>query len=40
MHPQTVRYRITQLREIYGPRLEDPATVLELTIALALPDPG
>ena len=38
VHPQTVRYRMTQLREIYGPRLEDPATVLELTVALALPD--
>ena len=37
VHPQTVRYRMTQLREIYGPRLEDPRTVLELTVALALP---
>jgi hypothetical protein len=34
VHPQTVRYRITQLRELYGQRLEDPRTVLELTIAL------
>jgi PucR C-terminal helix-turn-helix domain len=40
VHPQTVRYRMTQLRELYGPRLEDPATVLELTVALALPDAG
>jgi hypothetical protein len=38
VHPQTVRYRMTQLREIYGPRLEDPDTVLELTVALALPE--
>ena len=37
VHPQTVRYRMTQLREIYGPRLEDPRTVLELTVALAVP---
>jgi hypothetical protein len=34
VHPQTVRYRMGQLRELYGPRLEDPRTVLELTIAL------
>jgi len=34
VHPQTVRYRMGQLREIYGSRLEDPTTVLELTIAL------
>lgn len=35
VHPQTVRYRMGQLRELYGDRLDDPATVLELTIALA-----
>jgi hypothetical protein len=35
VHPQTVRYRMGQLRELYGDRLEDPQTVLELTIALA-----
>ncbi len=34
VHPQTVRYRMTQLRELYGKRLEDPRTILELTIAL------
>jgi hypothetical protein len=34
VHPQTVRYRMQQLRELYGSRLEDPRTVLELTIAL------
>jgi hypothetical protein len=34
VHPQTVRYRMGQLRELYGDRLDDPATVLELTIAL------
>ncbi len=42
VHPQTVRYRMGQLRELYGKRLEDPRTVLELTIALGadLPAPG
>ncbi|CAA9210892.1 MAG: Transcriptional regulator, CdaR-family [uncultured Blastococcus sp.] len=35
VHPQTVRYRMQQLRELYGKRLDDPRTVLELTIALA-----
>ncbi|WP_240641257.1 PucR family transcriptional regulator [Nocardioides ferulae] len=37
VHPQTVRYRMGQLRELYGDRLDDPDTVLELTLALALP---
>ena len=37
VHPQTVRYRMGQLREIYGKRLEDPRTVLALTIALGVP---
>jgi hypothetical protein len=36
VHPQTVRYRMTRLRELYGKRLEDPRTVLELTIALGV----
>ncbi len=40
VHPQTVRYRMTQLRELYGPRLEDPQTVLELTVALGCSDPA
>ncbi|WP_346620771.1 helix-turn-helix domain-containing protein [Blastococcus montanus] len=40
VHPQTVRYRMTQLRELYGPRLEDPRTVLELTVALGVPPAG
>jgi hypothetical protein len=34
VHPQTVRYRMTQLRELYGDRLHDPAAVFELVIAL------
>jgi hypothetical protein len=34
VHPQTVRYRMTQLRQLYGDRLDQPRTVLELTVAL------
>ncbi|MEU4641532.1 helix-turn-helix domain-containing protein [Micromonospora sp. NPDC023814] len=37
VHPQTVRYRMGKLRELYGDRLTDPATVLDLTLALAFP---
>ncbi len=37
VHAQTVRYRLGQLRELYGDRLEDPRMILELTIALGLP---
>jgi hypothetical protein len=37
VHAQTVRYRMGQLRELFGDRLEDPRTVLELTVALGLP---
>ena len=36
VHPQTVRYRMTQLRDFYGDRLDDPAAVLEITVALGL----
>lgn len=36
IHPQTVRYRMKQIREAYGDRLRDPATILELTVALGL----
>ncbi len=35
VHPQTVRYRMNQLRELYGDDLDDPQTVLALTLALA-----
>ena len=38
VHPQTVRYRMGQLRELYGTRLDDPSTVLQLTIALGVRD--
>ena len=34
VHPQTVRYRMGQLRELYGDRLEDPDTALAMSIAL------
>ncbi|WP_347058671.1 helix-turn-helix domain-containing protein [Blastococcus sp. HT6-30] len=40
VHPQTVRYRMTQLRELYGPRLEDPQTVRDLTVALGVALPA
>lgn len=36
VHAQTVRYRMTQLRELYGDRLNDPRTILELTVALGV----
>ncbi len=39
VHPQTVRYRMTQLRDLYGDRLDDPRTVLELTVALGVAAP-
>jgi DNA-binding PucR family transcriptional regulator len=34
VHAQTVRYRMGQLRELYDDRLDDPATVLDLVVAL------
>lgn len=34
IHPQTVRYRMNQVRELYGDRLDDPVTVQALIIAL------
>lgn len=37
VHAQTVRYRMTQLRELYGDRLSDPQAVLELIVALSIP---
>ncbi len=37
IHPQTVRYRVAKLREIYGDRLRDPAWTASATVALALP---
>jgi DNA-binding PucR family transcriptional regulator len=32
-----VRYRMTQLRELFGERLNDPRAVLELVVALSIP---
>ena len=34
VHPQTVRYRVGRLREIYGERLDDPDVRFELELAL------
>jgi hypothetical protein len=34
VHPQTVRYRLKQLRELFGARLEDPEARFELALAL------
>jgi hypothetical protein len=38
VHPQTVRYRMTQLRQLYGEALSDPRVIGELTIALVTVD--
>lgn len=35
VHPQTVRYRLAQLRELYGSALDDPGTRAALLLALA-----
>ena len=34
VHPQTVRYRLAQLRELFGDELEDPHARFELSLAL------
>jgi len=34
VHPQTVRYRLAQLRETFGPALDDPDARFELAVAL------
>ena len=34
VHPQTVRYRVAQLRELFGERLEDADARFELALAL------
>jgi hypothetical protein len=34
VHPQTVRYRLAQLRELFGERLEDPDARFELALAV------
>jgi DNA-binding PucR family transcriptional regulator len=35
IHEQTVRYRMGQLRELYGDRLSDPRMVRDLVVALS-----
>jgi hypothetical protein len=40
IHPQTVRYRMGQVRELYGERLEDPSVVQQLVVALAVEADG
>lgn len=37
VHPQTVRYRMGQVREAYGDRLDDPDLTLALVLALGVP---
>lgn len=34
VHPQTVRYRMARIRELFGDRLDDPGFVRDLVIAL------
>jgi DNA-binding PucR family transcriptional regulator len=34
VHPQTVRYRLRRLRDLFGATLEDPDRRFELEIAL------
>ena len=34
VHPQTVRYRMAQLRELFGDRLDDPQERFELSLAV------
>ena len=34
VHPQTVRYRLARLRELFGARLDDPDARFELELAL------
>lgn len=36
VHPQTVRYRMAQIREAYGDRLADPDVVRDLVIGLSV----
>ena len=36
VHPQTVRYRMGQLRELYADRLTDPDWVVRLTLAVGV----
>jgi DNA-binding PucR family transcriptional regulator len=40
VHAQTVRYRMGQVRELYGDRLGDPAVVRALVLALSAGGPA
>jgi hypothetical protein len=40
VHPQTVRYRVRQLRELFGDALDDPDRRFELSLALRAPSDG
>ncbi len=40
VHPQTVRYRLAALREVFGDALDDPTARLELAIALRMTHPA
>lgn len=40
VHRQTVRYRLAQLSELFGARLDDPVTRLQLHLALEWREPG
>jgi PucR C-terminal helix-turn-helix domain len=40
VHPQTVRYRLAGLREVFGGALDDPGARLELAIALRTTPPS
>ncbi|QEC46215.1 PucR family transcriptional regulator [Baekduia soli] len=38
VHPQTVRYRVAQLRELFGERLDEPEARFELALAVRVSD--
>jgi hypothetical protein len=40
VHPQTVRYRLARLHELFGPELDDPGTRARLALALTWGAPG
>jgi hypothetical protein len=40
VHPQTVRYRLTRLRELFGDQLEDPSSRAALLLAVAWGPPS
>jgi len=40
VHPQTVRYRMSRLRELFGDSLDDPDRRFELDLALRVPPPA